>query len=233
MNIKINNTSDRLTYEDYKKLCFELSDTLYKTNVNVNLYSLLELILLCYVEKINNESSANITLKNKDKEKINNNEILSEEKIIKINKDDNYYEKLEHVRINNCFIDASKKLKIENANNWEKFLSSIEDKKIKGLVEDTVVVLSSKKIIVLTSKIENMVNEINKNINVIEKKFNNMYNTNYELIATGIKNWDLQMEQFKNNISKNISYNYIEEPILSSNYEEVSDIFDISKIEEK
>ena len=78
-----------------------------------------------------------------------------------------------------------------------------------------------------------MVNEINKNINVIEKKFNNMYNTNYELIATGIKNWDLQMEQFKNNISKNISYNYIEEPILSSNYEEVSDIFDISKIEEK
>ena len=78
-----------------------------------------------------------------------------------------------------------------------------------------------------------MVKEINKNINVIEKKFNNMYNTNYELIATGIKNWDLQMEQFKNNISKNISYNYIEEPILSSNYEEVSDIFDISKIEEK
>ena len=78
-----------------------------------------------------------------------------------------------------------------------------------------------------------MVNEINKNINVIEKKFNNMYNTNYELIATGIKNWSLQMEQFKNNISKNISYNYIEEPILSSNYEEVSDIFDISKIEEK
>ena len=43
----------------------------------------------------------------------------------------------------------------------------------------------------------------NKNINVIEKKFNNMYNTNYELIATGIKNWGLQMEQFKNNISKN------------------------------
>ena len=78
-----------------------------------------------------------------------------------------------------------------------------------------------------------MVNEINKNINVIEKKFNNMYNTNYELIATSIKNWGLQMEQFKNNISKNISYNYIEEPILSSNYEEVSDIFDISKIEEK
>ena len=50
LNIKINNTSDRLTYEDYKKLCFELSDTLYKTNVNVNLYSLLELILLDYVE---------------------------------------------------------------------------------------------------------------------------------------------------------------------------------------
>ena len=68
---------------------------------------------------------------------------------------------------------------------------------------------------------------------ILEKKFNNMYNTNYELIATGIKNWGLQMEQFKNNISKNISYNYIEEPILSSNYEEVSDIFDISKIEEK
>ena len=58
-----------------------------------------------------------------------------------------------------------------------------------------------------------MVKEINKNINVIEKKFNNMYNTNYELIATGIKNWDLQMEQFKNNISKNISYNYIEKII--------------------
>ena len=231
LNIKINNTSDRLTYEDYKKLCFELSDTLYKTNVNVNLYSLLELILLDYVEKINNEPNNNINFKKNDIEKTNNNKILSEK--IKINKDDNYYEKLEHVRINNCFIDASKKLKIENANNWEKFLSSIEDKKIKGLVEDTVVVLSSKKIIVLTSKIENMVNEINKNINVIEKKFNNMYNTNYELIATSIKNWGLQMEQFKNNISKNISYNYIEEPILSSNYEEVSDIFDISKIEEK
>ncbi|MGN1379363.1 MAG: DNA polymerase III subunit gamma/tau [Bacilli bacterium] len=224
LNIKINQKNERLTYDDYKKMCFELSDTLYKINVNVNLYSLLELILLDYVNTNFTSNDDNIKLKTTKE--------IDEIKQIN-NLNNNYYEELEKIRINNCFVDASKKYKIENTSNWEKFLDLVEDKKIKGLVEDTTVVLSSNSIIVLTSKIENMVNEINKNINIIEKKFNTMYNTNYKLIATSNKNWEIKMNEYKINLSKKISYNYIKEPEISSNYDEVSDIFDITKIEEK
>lgn len=224
LNIKINQKNERLTYDDYKKMCFELSDTLYKINVNVNLYSLLELILLDYVNTNFTSNDDNIKLKTTKE--------IDEIKQIN-NLNNNYYEELEKIRINNCFVDASKKYKIENTSNWEKFLDLVEDKKIKGLVEDTTVVLSSNSIIVLTSKIENMVNEINKNINIIEKKFNTMYNTNYELIATSNKNWETKMNEYKINLSKKISYNYIKEPEMCSNYDEVSDIFDITKIEEK
>ena len=218
LNIKNNQKNDRLSYDDYKKMCFELSDTLYKINVNVNLYSLLELILLDYVT-----IEENLNVDNK----------IIDEKKEKNNINHTYYEELVKIRINNCFVDASKKYKIENTNNWCKFVNLVEDKKIKGLIEDTIVVLSSNSIIVLTTKLENMVNEINKNINIIENNFNNMYNTNYELIATSNENWENKMNEYKINLSKKISYSYMKEPVLSSNYDDISDIFDIAKIEEK
>ena len=43
---------------------------------------------------------------------------------------------LESIRINNCFVNASKEEKIKSSEKWNEFLNTYENKKILGLIED-------------------------------------------------------------------------------------------------
>lgn len=225
---KINLISDRLTYDDYKKMIFELTDTLYKTNVNVNLYDLFELILVGYISSKNKNVETPTSQKD---DKMEHNPVVQNE--LDISNSDDYYKKLEKVRINNCFVTATKSKKMENTTKWNEYINEVDSKKIKGLIEDTTLELSSDDIMVISSSIDSMVNNINSNLDNIEKSFNKKYNTNYHIIATSKNNWNIEIKNYKKNLENGQKYSMLEEPIKHDDIEDVLDIFAKEKIEKK
>lgn len=237
LDIKLNDRIDRLSYDDYKNICFELSDTLYKTNVNVDLFSLLELILLKYVKSSHNVETHNIKQTNNTEEKIKETvstiapQTTTNQTQIKNNS--SYYLQLEKVRINNCFVSAAKDTKNYCIDLWIKFKQITENKKVKGLIEDTDVVLASPTIMVLNTTIKSLAVEINKNCKIIEENFNDLFNTNYLIIATDTENWNNEMDIFKKNIKNKVKYSLMSEPVENNELNDIIDIFDINKIEEK
>lgn len=238
LETKLNDRIDKLSYDDYKNICFELSDTLYKTNVNVDLFSLLELILLKYIKSGKNvETSNSEQINNTDSipKKEESNNISTQGKISKlqIKNNSSYYAQLEKVRINNCFVSASKDNKNLCNNMWTKFKQITENKKVKGLIEDTDVVLASPAIMVLNTSIKSLAGEINKNCKIVEDNFNDLFKTSYLIIATDTENWNNEMNTFKENVKNKIKYSLMNEPVENNELDGIIDIFDINKIEEK
>ncbi len=237
LEIKLNDRIDRLSYDEYKSICFELSDTLYKTNINVDLFSLLELILLKYIKNdTKDETSEKVAFHSENNVKIEENKQLNTEKNVELQQNKNkssYIIQLEKVRINNCFVSASKDNKNLCCEMWKKFKQITENKKVKGLIEDTDVVLASPTIIVLCTNIKSLANEINKNFKIIEDNFNEMFNKNYLIIATDTDNWNNEINVFKNNIKNKIKYSLMSEPVENNELDDIMDIFDINKIVEK
>lgn len=223
LDTKLNNRIDRLSYDDYKNLCFSLSDTLYKTNVNVDLFGLLELNIIEYIKISNENKSIDEPKNNKE-----NNNLIVENKL-----SNNYYKNLEEVRINNCFVTASKENKNKCLQKWNDFVVNCTNKKIKGLIQDTNLVLASENLFVINANITSISAEINQNIKLLESEFNNLNSTNYNIIATSNENWNKQMNKYIKNMQNHIKYNIISEPVEEYASAEICDIFNISKVEER
>ena len=180
INIKKGVERSRLSYSDYKDLCFELSGCLYKSNVNIDSYSLLELILLNYVDNDKDVTdNANIIEKKyvkseNEEKKIENVSEKGVQQIFEKKNDSNsedYLEKqlkLIDIRINNCFVKANKSYLNEIKENWGEFVDKIEDKKIKGMLLDVAVVLASDESFILKTDFEENSTTINENIRSIE-----------------------------------------------------------------
>ncbi len=97
INIKKTGKIDRLSYENYKNLIEELSQTILKVNINIDSFIILEMILLNYCNVENKEKIYKI-------ETISNKELAKEE----IKKDNISKEEYINIRVNNCFVNASK-----------------------------------------------------------------------------------------------------------------------------
>ena len=95
-NIKKSGNFRRLTFSDYKKIILELSDSITKININVEPYTILEMILLDY---FNTDTKANEIAEIKEEKNI-------EEKPNNIvdNSSDEKMKELINIRINNCFV---------------------------------------------------------------------------------------------------------------------------------
>ncbi len=231
VNIKLNKQIDNLSYNQYQELSFKLTESLYKINVNVDIFSMLELTLLNYVDVSSDKNHSNYVSeinKNENKSDIKKN--IESQKEVKQEKNNS---KLEFIRINNCFINASKEEKIKAIKLWDNFLNICDNKKIMGLIEDTKVVLSSSEIIVLITQMNALVDEINTNISSLESNFNKLNNSNYKFIATSNDNWLNEMEKYKSNLKNNIKYHFIEENEQNIEYDDIIDVFNKKKIEER
>ena len=236
VDIKLNRKIDNIDYDAYRELSFKLTESLYKTNINVDIFGMLELILLSYINtnvnkntqsSVKNEvNNSKIIVENQEKESTNV-KIVEKKPKIECN-----LTNLESIRINNCFVNASKEEKIKSSEKWNEFLNTYENKKILGLIEDAKVVLASSEIIVLLTQITALVNEINANISSLEDDFNKSNNTNYKFIATSNENWLNEMEKYKNNLKNNIKYQFIEENVQNIEYDDIIDVFNKKKIEE-
>ncbi len=252
--IKVNNYQGKFSFQQVKKLIFELNDVLNKININVNPYELIEIILLNVISNEENEREATgeskiikTNILNAEKLVNNNPEnIVFEKKEDKIaeevieNSDNNgsaYINELKKIRVNNCFTGAKKETLISNKVIWnQKKSDSNVDKRILGLIVDSQLVASSLKNVIITTKLASMATLINSQLEEIEKNLN----LGFHIIALSMEEWTNEKNKYIQNIKNKYVYNYIEEETIanlkpkkaSSDFEEITtNIFNSDKIE--
>ncbi len=255
--------NDNSCYEKYKKLCFDLSNLVYKINVNVDVYTLFEFTLLPTVEKYINiaeDTPKNHAKLEKIKQEKSELKTVAKEKeiskiltppedklmqkstpsvednsqnIVPVNDDQNKLKniKLIDIRINNCFASASKIYLNNFKKQWDIFMNTLSNKKIKGLLLDVEIVLASDKIAVLNSKFSDIVNKINTDLEKIEDIFQKNTSFFYKFIAIDNEYWNTKMDEYKKNIKNGKKYTIIKEPDNILDDGVVDDVFTSSKIE--
>ena len=227
-NIKNTFKIDRLSFNDYKNMIFELSESITKVNINVDPYIILEMILLSYVN--NNEKN---TVDNIKMEKnIVENTPISENKTI--NKEVvNDYTDVINIRINNCFVNAKKEF-LEEAKKMinKAFEKPNIDGKIKSIITDSTVVAASDKYIILSCASEHYADSANEFLLEFEKIINKENKSKYKVIFISEKRWNEEKNNYIVNLKNNKKYEMIEEKTTTSSTQpNISDVFDKSKVE--
>ena len=256
----INTNGDINLFEKYKKLSFDLASLIYKNNVNVDVLTLLEFTLLpvennnmltlaspCKNKVESKPTNTEIETietnvienpKNSDKlthdnagendEKAKNIEI----KLTPDNREENSDNlSLIDIRVNNCFVKASKNYLNSIKKSWQTYLDKLTRKKLKGLLLDLDVVLASDKYVVIKSSFENTVKEVNNSLIVIEESFNKITDLDYRFIAITDELWGKKTEEYKQNIRNNVVYTLMSEPENNSDTGLLNDVFNDIKIE--
>ena len=227
INVLNKSYNNKMEYKQYKNLCFDLANLIYKNNVNVDSYVLLELCLLSYINDFE-KGEENIS---REIKKVVNKEQATMEEVPK-NRLGNKFDDLVNIRINNCFAGANKKLLQANKRLWNEFVSNLSNKKIKGILLDTEIVLASDKILVIEADFQEKADLINNNLLNIEELLSRDQNQTYNLISISKNRWEKEVENYKNNIKNKIIYQIKEEPKLEIR-SELDDIFQKQKIEIK
>lgn len=253
--IKVNNYQGLFSFQQVKKLIFELNDVLNKININVNPYELIEIILLNVIsneenekevvsenkiiktnntsntEKLTNDDSENVVLEKKE-DKTTEEAVEKED-----NNSNNYINELKKIRVNNCFTDAKKESLISNQAIWnQKKNDTNVDKRILGLIVDSQLVASSLNHAIVTTKLASMATLINNQLDEIE----NSLNLEFHIIALSMEEWTTEKNEYIQNIKNKYVYNYIDEETIadlkpkkaSNDFEEITtNIFNSDKIE--
>lgn len=253
--IKVNNYQGLFSFQQVKKLIFELNDVLNKININVNPYELIEIILLNVISTEENEKEVvreskiiktnSISNAEKLANKDNENVILEKkedkitEEVIGNNdtNDSTYINELKKIRVNNCFTDAKKESLISNQAIWnQKKNDTNVDKRILGLIVDSQLVASSLNHAIVTTKLASMATLINNQLDEIE----NSLNLEFHIIALSMEEWTTEKNEYIQNIKNKYVYNYIDEETIadlkpkkaSNDFEEITtNIFNSDKIE--
>lgn len=243
-DIKKTGKYKKLYYLDYKNIVIELADTLSKTNLNVDSYTILEMILISYFDCDEENIKKDPVLENKSlqndanspknapkREEVQSTNLDNEEKTFK--KLPEIDLKLIELRINNCFANAQKKYLEQAKQELADYSMSINASgKIKSIILDSTVVAASDKNLILTCSNEHNVIPANSSITEIEVSFNKETNKNYHMIFLTESEWLKEKEKYITNLKSKKIYTYIEEANNNSNDNiEINTVFDISKVE--
>lgn len=252
VDILNNGSSGNLKYDMCKKIILELNDLMNKININIEPYLLIKVLILGYVNVSDNNSINEINLDlNKDKEKNrkieeniekveNRNQENAQKKPENIqneeNKEQSNLEKIIDIRINNCFVDASKKYLGDIQEKWDSFINNLSSALIRGLVSDTKVVTASSKYAIIMTTIKHKDKEINEKLDEVINLFNEFINDKYTLVFIDEEKWNLEKEKYINNLKNKHKYEYIEEIIENASPKSdindiIGDVFDIEKVE--
>ena len=234
------NNKINIDYDKCKNIILDLNNLINKININVDPYLLIKITLLGYMDIGKSVSSENkVEIK-----KENVIEIPEEKKEkVKINIDKNITvsDKLVDIRINNCFVNASKSYLKSLQDVWKNFITNVDSALIKGLISDTMVVTASDKYAILVTTINHQELEINEKIDEIRRLFGKFNNSNYTLVFIGEEKWNQEKNRYIENLKNHYKYTYISEDIEDNlkDTKEVNDditsiaagLFDIDKIE--
>ncbi len=240
-NIKKTGRYKRLNYEDYKELIFNLADSITKVNINVDSFTIFEMVLLEFFDVPTvadgalsqpKEVISVIPQKNVDN-------ALTEEKntqntnSIPVTVENNVSEDLINIRINNCFVNAQKNYLEEAKKKIATFANSLNiDGKIKSIMLDSNVVVSSDTNLILTCANSHNVETANKMLSEIETAFKKELNYDYKMIFLTVENWNAERTKYIENLKNKKVYTYIEEPTAKDELStEINSVFDLSKVE--
>lgn len=234
-NMKLTGRYNRLSFKDYKEMIFKLSEAITKININVEPYTIIELILLDYIDSGNvqhsleNESENQENSEEKIKEDNKNNSLIGEKIEENLINDD-----LINLRINNCFANAQKhflediKMKIKNLLDITTGAG-----KVRSILVDSNIVAASDRNLILACEFEYSASDANNNLKEIEDFINKSLNTNYKIIFLSNITWENEKKKYIANLKNNQKYVYQEEIITAEDGTDdiLEDIFDSAKVE--
>lgn len=254
IDIKTGSRFYGLSFDEVYNLIFDLNECLGNININIDPYSLIEIVLLKYINQkdvkiVENESVIKEKLGegNKEKELIipdisKENEVTKEsskplkEKVTKKIVINNNKLKINiETRINNTFVDCSKEKKKEVSDSWldfKNFLMS-KDRNLISLIADTEILAASDRNVLIQSKIDSTNSLINDCINDLEKYYKQFLGNNVKFAALDANMWKEETEKYRLNKKNKVEYKYIEEEDSTSDnsqqsVEKTSDIEDLA-----
>ncbi len=258
IDIKLGNRDYGLYFEDIYSLIFDLNECLGNININVDPYSLIEIVLLKYIS-VNKKNTIKYSLGNNEST-IDNSLSIEEEKPVIIEEKQVEEEKSEDKkfvvdtkkavihkkkinfdidrRINNCFAECTKEKKKEVSEHWVEFMNYLmkEDRSMVSLIADTSILAASDRTILIQSKIESTNNLINEFILDIEKAYGNYFpGNNVKFAALDEKTWKAETEKYVINQKNKVKYTYIdeEESIIENNQQSVDKKNSIESVAEE
>ncbi len=242
IEIKSDINSHIISFDDVYNLIFDLNECLSNINLNIDPYTLIEIVLLKYIKSGNNIDCEKIINKNEESVYLGNNIVdkSSNREIIQVNSDeskksnkvdsedgknfvdvnDSVVEVEEfkqeinlEIRINNCFVDASKAMKNKLSESWVDFMNYLMNKNrsLISLLADTSILAASDKYVLIQSKIDSTNELINNSINDLQKFYEEFSGNNLRFAAVNDDLWKKETEKYRFNLKNKIKYNYIEE----------------------
>ena len=139
-----------------------------------------------------------------------------------------------NIRINNCFVDASKDEKkrfVEDKVNFLNYLLG-KDRGLVSLLADISILAASNKYVLIQSKNPNTNALINQDIDKIEKYYKKYSKNDVRFAAVNDDLWKKEVENYRINKKNKIQYTYMEESVLSTSDKlDQVDKLDVSDIE--
>ncbi len=230
-DVLVNNKETNFTISKYKKLMFDLTDVMNKINVNVDAFSLIEIVILdsMIVDKKTDNNEEKVKLENsKPNEEVRKNEPIKSNVL-----DKNIVNKTKSTRINNCFAEATKEEKIKKLEIWEEYKLDAPIK-IKGIILDTELVAASNSIMIVIANIKNNVDELYINEKLITNSISKICGKIIKLVFITKVDWEKLSQEYINNIKNGVKYIYEEEVVDEKENLEaiVGEIFSSDKVKE-
>ena len=216
--------NENLDIEKIKNIIFDLLKIINNYNININPFILIELTLL---EHINHENIKikeigkkievkNVEIKQEKEDKIISREIISDEistesvqkeEIEETKNLQNNFTFDKSIRINNCFVNVKKEYLNKAKENFKKIIKdNQEDSFLLSMIVDSEVVAASDQIYILSSALDSIVNLININHKLIEKKLDNK-----KIVALTEEEWAEEKNNYIKNNKNGIKYTMIDE----------------------
>ncbi len=200
IEIKLKQNSE-YSFEMIANLIKDLNKCYVDARINENVFTIIK---LCFLEAIG-EVPDGSRLQKKPKESIEQTKV---DKTQPVN--------LAEVRLNNCFVEATKEDLKNLAITWETLIS-----KIPGIeTTEYKPVAASKKYAIFTAEEKSLAKLFNIKKEEIEKALKKE-SFEIKVVALTAKDWQIEKEKYKNNLIKKKVYEYIEEPESSDDGSQV------------
>ncbi len=214
-----NELKEKITEEEILKNIECFNSGIYEMKKSNNPKLIFETIIIKILNKISKKEeqiNKEKIIEQTNTQKIKNNQIKFSN--IEINKNINkeMLKKIEEIRINNTLCNFNKKQLIDLKNRIDEIRIMLMNPKYSEItsliLEGTIKAVGNDNVIFIYDDVR-LSNIFNSKILEIDQLFKEVYNNQYKLIATDIKNWNKIKDEFNN---KKKIYNYIEEPNIEN-----------------
>ena len=161
------------------------------------------------VEELGNKENSDTSAKKPVSKQLENNvdkkEVIHKKDVKKIDL---------KVRVNNCFVECTKEVKLSVSKSWVDFMNYLmtKDRSLISLLADTFILAASNTYVLIQSKISSTNELINNVIDNLEKYYEDFAGNKVRFAALSEDLWKKEMENYRINIKNGIKYSYIDEP---------------------